>query len=108
MVAGHYNHAHFDLGRGHADGGLVRKYDRGGVLPPGFTTVYNGTGRNETVRTDKQEKALATAATTRLDRRDLALLAQYVASATGNPAITLDGRRVAETTNRYNYLPAGV
>jgi hypothetical protein len=105
---GHYDHLHVDLGQGHKDGGLVaRKYDRGGVLPPGYTTVYNGTGRNETVRTDRQEKALA-AATTRLDRRDLALLAQYVANATGNPAITMDGRRVAETTNRYNYLPAGV
>lgn len=103
--ADHFNHIHLAL----RDGGLVqpRKYDRGGILPPGFSTVYNGTGRNETVRTDKQEKALATA-TTRLDRRDLALLAQYVASATGNPAITMDGRRVAETTNRYNYLPAGV
>lgn len=103
--ATHFNHVHLAL----ADGGLVpaRKYDRGGLLPPGYSTVYNGTGKNEVVRTDKQERALTNAAT-RLDRRDLALLAQYMASATGNPAITMDGRRVAETTNRYAYLPAGV
>jgi hypothetical protein len=102
--ADHYDHVHLAL----AKGGLVpRKYDTGGVLPPGYSLAFNGTGANETVRTDKQEKALAAGAT-RLDRRDLALLAQYMASATGNPAITMDGRKVAETTNRYNYLPAGV
>jgi hypothetical protein len=99
----HWNHVHLAL----ANGGLVRKYDTGGVLPPGFSQVYNGTGRNETVRTDRQEKALATGPT-RIDSRDLILMAHYMAQAVGSPAITMDGRRVAETTNRYNYLPAGV
>jgi hypothetical protein len=105
MAPYHYNHAHFDTGR--ADGGLIRKYDTGGVLPPGYSLAFNGTGQNETVRTQQQEQALAAGAT-RLDRRDLALLAQYMASATGGSAITMDGRKVAETTNRYNYLPTGV
>jgi len=103
--ATHFNHVHLAL----AQGGLVspRKYDTGGVLPPGYTLAFNGTGKNETVRTERQEQALVTGPT-RLDRRDLALLAHYVAQATGTPAITMDGRRVAETTNRYNYLPTGV
>jgi hypothetical protein len=109
MTAGHYDHAHFDLGAGHKDGGLVpRKYDSGGILPPGYSLAFNGTGKNETVRTNQQEQAITSPGITRLDRRDLALLAQYMAQVVGTPAITMDGRRVAETTNRYNYLPAGV
>ena len=39
----------------------VVKYDSGGVLKPGFTLAYNATGRNETVRTAAQERALAAA-----------------------------------------------
>lgn len=33
-------------------------FDRGGVLRPGLTMAYNGTGRNETVRTHAQEQQL--------------------------------------------------
>jgi hypothetical protein len=33
-------------------------YDRGGVLKPGLTLAYNGTGKNETIRTHEQESAL--------------------------------------------------
>lgn len=99
----HYSHVHLAL----ANGGLVpvRKFDTGGTLPPGYTLAFNGTGANETVRTQTQERSVA--GPTRIDRRDLALLAHYMASNT-TPTITMDGRQVAETTNRYNYLPAGV
>jgi hypothetical protein len=34
-------------------------YDGGGLLPPGLTVAYNGTGRNETIRTAEQEAALS-------------------------------------------------
>lgn len=37
-------------------------YDRGGYLPPGYSTVYNGTGRPEPVYTQAQENALLTLA----------------------------------------------
>lgn len=33
-------------------------FDTGGILKPGLTLAYNGTGRNETVRTAEQEAAL--------------------------------------------------
>ncbi len=33
-------------------------FDSGGILQPGLTLAYNGTGRNETVRTAAQEAAL--------------------------------------------------
>jgi hypothetical protein len=107
MSPGHYNHAHFDLGPGHAQGGPVkaRKYDTGGVLPPGYTMAFNGTGKNETIRTSEQEKNLQ--APMRIDRRDLAQLAALFGGG-GTPNVNLDGRKVAELTNRYNYLPAGV
>lgn len=44
--AAHRNHVHAAV------------YDQGGTLPPGFTMAYNGTGRNETIRTASQEQAL--------------------------------------------------
>jgi hypothetical protein len=47
------------------------------------------------------------AATVRIDRRDLVLLAQYITAASSRP-IDMDGRRVAEAVNSYAYLPAGV
>lgn len=100
-MAQHFNHVHLAL----AGGGLAKKYDTGGTLPPGYTLAFNGTGQNETVRTARQE---ATLNNLRLDRRDITLLAHHMAQAVGQPAITLDGRRIVETTNRYNYLPAGV
>ncbi len=81
-------------------------YDTGGTLPPGFTLAYNGTGRNETIRTHEQEKALTAPGPARIDRRDLLALAQVIAAS--QPSVNLDGRKVAEMTNRYNYLPAGV
>lgn len=39
---------------------LVRPtgYDSGGILRPGYTLAYNGTGRPETIRTFEQEEAL--------------------------------------------------
>lgn len=48
---------------GYAMGGPVRlprprAYDNGGPLPPGLSTVWNGTGRPENVRTSGQEDAL--------------------------------------------------
>jgi hypothetical protein len=97
----HFNHVHLAL----AQGGLVpRKYDTGGVLPPGFSLAFNGTGKNETVRTSEQERSLS--GPIRLDRRDIALLAASLSGST--PNINMDGRKVAEVTNRYAYLPAGV
>jgi hypothetical protein len=35
-------------------------YDNGGLLMPGYTLAYNGTGRAETIRTASQEAALRT------------------------------------------------
>ncbi len=48
---------------GYAAGGQVkmprpRAYDNGGSLPPGMSTVWNGTGKPENVRTSGQEDAL--------------------------------------------------
>lgn len=96
----HWDHVHLALNQG---GPVVRpkKFDTGGVLPPGFTLAYNGTGKNETIRTARQEQALADA---RVDSRDIARLAAALASNN----ITMDGRKVAEVTNKYNYVPAGV
>jgi TP901 family phage tail tape measure protein len=45
--AAHRNHVHAAV------------YDQGGMLRPGFTLAYNGTGRNETIRTARQEDALS-------------------------------------------------
>jgi hypothetical protein len=39
---------------GFADGGLVQKYDQGGYLPPGLSTVVNMTGKPEPVLTSSQ------------------------------------------------------
>jgi hypothetical protein len=96
--AKHMTHIHWAYG----DGGLVkaRSYDSGGILPPGLTLAVNNTGRNETVHTGGDGPM-------RLDRRDLEYLAQLVAGAS-NPTVHMDGRKVAEVTNRYAYLPAGV
>jgi hypothetical protein len=100
----HKNHLHVAM----AGGGLVpRAYDTGGALAPGLTLAYNGTGKNETVRTAEQEKAL-TGGSMRLDPRDLALMAQHIALATSGTTITMDGRKVAETVASYNYLHGGV
>jgi hypothetical protein len=101
---GHFNHVHLAL----AQGGQVtpRKFDSGGVLPPGYTLAFNGTGRNETVRTDRQERQVQQGPL-RLDRRDITLLANAVNTG-ASTTVSMDGRRVAELTNRYNHLPAGV
>ncbi|RDG37967.1 phage tail tape measure protein [Streptomyces corynorhini] len=40
----------------------LKTYDNGGQLPPGYSTVYNGTRRPERVLTDRQWDALSTAA----------------------------------------------
>jgi hypothetical protein len=37
-------------------------YDKGGLLPPGYSTVYNGTSRPEVVMTDAQTHALVSLA----------------------------------------------
>lgn len=98
--AGHFSHVHLAL----ANGGLVRSFDSGGVLPPGYTLAFNGTGKNETVRSSKQEQAIN--GPIRLHPQDLQRLA--AAMHAGTTSVNMDGRRVAELTNRYNYLPAGV
>lgn len=106
----HRDHLHVAM----AGGGLVpklpiRAYDSGGDLPPGLTLAVNGTGRTETVRTHEQERSLSGGGDgrwMRLDRRDLALLAQYI-SAAQQPTVHMDGRAVAEITNGYHLLPGG-
>ena len=100
----HEDHLHVAM----AGGGLVpRRYDTGGILPPGVTLAVNQTGRNETIRTHEQEQALGDGRWMRLDRRDLALLAQYIAQASNRP-IHMDGRKVAEIVHGYSYLPGGM
>lgn len=47
-VAGHFDHLHLALSRG-ALLGKVLSYDQGGLLPPGLSMTYNGTGRPEPV-----------------------------------------------------------
>jgi hypothetical protein len=106
--ATHWNHVHLALNKG---GPAVKKFDTGGALGPGYTLAYNGTGQTETVRTRGQEQALhakGAGGYMRLDPRDINRLAAAITTASGNPTVTMDGRRVAEITNRYNYLPAGV
>lgn len=43
----HFDHLHLAM----ANGGMIKKYDNGGYLDPGFTMAYNGTGRRELVTT---------------------------------------------------------
>ena len=43
-------------GNYYARGGLIKSYDRGGVLRPGFTMAYNGTGKDEYVNKGFPEK----------------------------------------------------
>lgn len=102
----HKNHVHVAM----ANGGLAqRTYDSGGGLPPGYTLAYNGTGRTETVRTARQEANLQPATTAvRLDRRDIVAIAHHLGAVFNGQQISMDGRAVAEVTNKYNYLPAGV
>lgn len=97
----HRNHVHVAM----AQGGPVSKYDTGGVLPPGFTMAYNGTGQNETIRTAKQERDLNTRSTSqvRLHPADIQAIARAMST-----TISMDGRKVAESVNRHQYLPAGV
>lgn len=53
-VAGHYDHAHI-AAQGGVFGDLpTKKFDNGGYLQPGVTTVYNGTGKPEPVFTSAQ------------------------------------------------------
>lgn len=101
--ATHWDHVHLAM----AQGGQVpaRTYDSGGYLPPGYSLAFNGTRQPETIRTARQEAALR--GPMRLDRRDLALLAASM-QATAPGIVNMDGRRVAELTNRYNYVPSGV
>lgn len=88
----HFDHVHWALSRG----GLVpRKYDRGGVLPPGVTLAVNNTGRNEYVSTADQ--------TMRLDPRDLMALARLISKAMAARPITMDGRTVGELIHAYDY-----
>ncbi|MDP8971152.1 MAG: hypothetical protein M3N52_11800 [Actinomycetota bacterium] len=92
-----------------AGGGRVGVYDDGGLIPPGVTTVVNGTGGYETLRNPAQERALhQRTGSVRIDRRDLALLAQYIAQAVTGQHIVMDGRAVAETVRGYDHLPRGV
>lgn len=52
-----------------SQGGLVRAYDGGGRIPPGITTVVNGTGRDEWMLTDQQMATLQAAARSGTDNR---------------------------------------
>jgi hypothetical protein len=55
-----------------AGGGVlppVGTYDSGGYLPPGVTTVINGTGRPEPVLTSQQFASMAAGRTGGLDLR---------------------------------------
>lgn len=103
LNAEHMNHVHW----AYRDGGLVQKFDRGGILQPGATVAVNTTRKPETVRTYEQEKALQSGSM-RIDRRDLALLASYIVSAVANQRIDMDGRKVAETVRGYDVLPRGI
>lgn len=51
VKAEHYNHVHW-------------AYDQGGMLPPGYSTVFNGTGQPEPVLTSQQWNAISSAADT--------------------------------------------
>lgn len=66
--------------RGDADN-LIRQvgYDSGGYLPPGITTVYNGTGAPEPVLTPAQLNAVAAGSTTgsQAGLGDLTVFAQF-------------------------------
>jgi hypothetical protein len=104
--ADHFDHVHLALAQGGLVKPRVRKYDSGGTLPPGYTLAFNGTGRNETVRTERQEKQV-TAGPMRLHRSDIALLATNIAQAS-SMVVAMDGRVVAEANNRNTYLPPGV
>lgn len=84
-----------------------RTFDNGGKLPPGLTLAMNGTGKDETIRTAEQEKALHSGSV-RLDRRDLAALAQTIITALSHQQIRIDGRKVAEIIQGYDYLPQGM
>ncbi|MGH8879290.1 MAG: hypothetical protein ACRD0P_18425, partial [Stackebrandtia sp.] len=44
-------------------------YDNGGTLRPGWTMAYNGTGKNETIRTHEQERDLQVRLDDRTSRR---------------------------------------
>lgn len=53
-VAGHFDHVHI-ANQGGIFGDLpTKKYDSGGYLQPGYTQVYNGTGKPEPVFTSGQ------------------------------------------------------
>lgn len=105
LNAQHMNHIHW----AYAKGGAVKaqKFDTGGVLQPGVTLAVNNTRKPETIRTHEQEQALQNRFA-RIDRRDLALLAAYIANAIAGQAIQMDGRKVAETVRGYDYLPRGI
>lgn len=49
----------------YADGGRVLTRDTGGLIPPGLSTVYNGTGRDEWMFTDAQKRDLINASQSR-------------------------------------------
>lgn len=83
--AGHTNHVHAAV------------YDQGGILPPGFTMAYNGTGKSETIRTAEQEAALSGPSVFHLYDSDGVLMGtmrgQAEAAATGALSAVLDRGR---------------
>ncbi|MGH3097906.1 MAG: hypothetical protein ACRDMV_18140, partial [Streptosporangiales bacterium] len=42
-------------------------YDQGGLLPPGASVVYNGTGQSETVLNSRQLRSLTAGGTLRIE-----------------------------------------
>lgn len=54
-IAGHYNHVHVSATQeAIARGRKALGYDSGGMLPPGYSTVFNGTSKPEPVLTTQQ------------------------------------------------------
>ncbi|WP_158104548.1 transglycosylase SLT domain-containing protein, partial [Amycolatopsis kentuckyensis] len=87
--------------KGYAAGGLVRRfgsYDNGGQLEPGWTSVYNGTGKPENVRTAAAEDALLSEL--RAVRSAIADLAKRPVHVDGE--VLLDGRQVVGAVRNAN------
>jgi hypothetical protein len=67
-------------------------YDNGGILPPGFTMAYNGTGSNEAIFTGQQFNAMAAQAVPQ--KVDGTIRIEFV----GDGAITNEMMRTAKVT----------
>jgi hypothetical protein len=95
---------------GKASGGIAGKvgeflgFDNGGILPPGYSMAYNGTGFGEYVRTSSQERdisnRLAGSGTNRMHPDDLRELANILDR---RPVrVEVDGRQIAASVRRHD------